>query len=105
MPSIARWTGVVQPGSIAWQMTSSMDFFATALELADVPLPTDRTIDAISYVGLLKGNGHETSHGNRTTFYYWGQSPSATVGLHAVRHSTPSFGNWKMHWVTQGSHW
>lgn len=26
------------------------------------------------------------------------------IGLHAVRHSTPTFGNWKMHWVTEGSH-
>ena len=22
----------------------------------------------------------------------------------AVRHSTPEFGDWKMHWITQGSH-
>ena len=61
VPSIARWTGTVEPGSIAWQMTSSMDFFATALELAHVPLPTDRTIDAISYAGLLRNHGHEAS--------------------------------------------
>ena len=71
MPSIARWTGVVEPASIAWQMTSSMDFFATALELAAVPLPTDRTIDSISYVGLLKDRGHEAPRSNRSTFYYW----------------------------------
>ena len=52
-------------------MTSSMDFFATALELAAVPLPTDRTIDSISYVGLLKDRGHEAPRSNRSTFYYW----------------------------------
>lgn len=77
VPSIARWIGTVEPGAIAWQMTSSMDFFATALELARVPLPTDRTIDAISYAGLLQNHGHtKSSHGNRTTFYYWGKNPS-----------------------------
>ena len=77
VPSIARWSGTVEPGSIAWQMTSSMDFFATALELAGVPLPTDRTIYAISYASLLQTHGHVTSsHGNRTTFYYWGKNPN-----------------------------
>ena len=34
VPSIARWPGTVAAGSHARQMTSSMDFFATALELA-----------------------------------------------------------------------
>ena len=82
-------------------MTSSMDFFATALELAGAALPEDRTIDAISFVGVLKAkncgaNGQD--YGNRTTFYYWGKNPSPSVGLHAVRHSTASFGNFKLHW-------
>ena len=67
---------------------------APALELAAVPLPTDRTIDSISYVGLLKDRGHEAPRSNRSTFYYWGKNPSPAVGLHAVRHSTPEFGNW-----------
>jgi hypothetical protein len=75
-----------------------MDYFATALELAGVALPSDRTIDAISFAGLLRtkhcgANGQD--YGPRTTFYYWGKNPSPSVGLHAVRHSTESFGNWK----------
>ena len=39
VPSIARWPGTVDAGSHARQMTSSMDFFATALELAGIALP------------------------------------------------------------------
>lgn len=74
VPSIARWKGVIEPGTISRAMTSSMDFFATALELAGVALPADRTIDAISFVGLLRmkscgANGQD--YGNRSTFYYW----------------------------------
>ena len=26
--------------------------------------------------------------------YFRGKNPSPAVGLHAVRHSTPEFGNW-----------
>jgi arylsulfatase A len=102
VPSIARWTSVVEPGSIARQITSSMDFYATALELAGVSLPADRTIDAISYLPILKSGARAV--GDRSTFYYWGKNPSPKVGLHAVRHTSSTFGNWKMHWATEGSH-
>jgi hypothetical protein len=107
VPSIARWRGTVSAGSVSRAMTSSMDFFATALDLAHVQLPSDRTIDAISYVGLLKAQNcgaDGQDYGNRSTFYYWGKNPSPSVGLHAVRHSARGFGNWKLHWVTEGSH-
>lgn len=103
VPSIARWTGTVAPGTVSRHMTSSMDFFATALELAGVAPPSDRTIDAISFVPVLKGEV-PGDIGPRKTFYYWGQAPNPAIGLHAVRHSTAEFGDWKMHWVTQGSH-
>ena len=42
--------------------------------------------------------------GNRSVWYYWGKNPDPKVGLHAVRMMTREFGNWKLHWVTQGSH-
>lgn len=107
VPSIAWWPGVVGPATVSRAMASSMDFFATALDLAGVPLPEDRTIDAVSFAGILRNqhcgaNGQDVS--NRSTFYYWGKNPSPKVGLHAVRHSTPTFGDWKLHWVTEGSH-
>ena len=87
MPSIARWKGTVAPNSVSRALSSNMDFFATALELAGVPLPSDRTIDAISYVDVLKSGRRSESaldFGKRTTFYYWGKNPSPGVGLHAV---------------------
>ena len=84
VPSIARWPGVVAPNSITRQMTSSMDFFATALELAGAPVPTDRTIDAVSFVKTLKSGGTQFEEGSRDTFYYWGEGPDPKIGLHAV---------------------
>lgn len=79
VPSIARWTGVVPPASHARQMTSSMDFFATAAELAGAALPTDRTYDAISYVPLLADP--EGAPATRQTFYYWGEHVDPGRGL------------------------
>ena len=101
VPSIARWPGTVAAGSHAPQMTSSMDFFATALELAGVPLPADRTYDAISFLPVLLD---DAAPAPRQTFYYWGEHVDPKLGLQAVRHSAPGFGDWKMHWITQGSH-
>jgi len=94
VPSIARWPGTVSASSTSRDITTSMDFFATALELAGISLPSDRTYDSISMVPILRG-----TKGVRGTFYYWGKDPNPAVGLHAVRH-----GPWKMHWVTEGSH-
>eukprot|EP00038_Savillea_parva_P028736 m.66744 g.66744 ORF g.66744 m.66744 type:complete len:558 (-) comp8383_c0_seq1:66-1739(-) len=95
VPSIAWWPGTVKPNTITRDIFTSMDFFATAAELAGATLPTDRTYDTISYVDVLKG----APTGKRDTFYYWGSDPNPQIGLHAVR-----FKNYKLHWVTQGSH-
>jgi len=54
-PAIAYWPGVIQPG-YTYEITSTMDLFPTVLELAGVPLPTDRIIDGISLWPLLTPN-------------------------------------------------
>ena len=64
-------------------MSSSMDFFATAAELAGAPLPTDRTYDSISYAALLADDEAEAP---RQTFYYWGEHVDPKLGLQAVRY-------------------
>jgi arylsulfatase A len=88
VPGIAYWPGTIAPGTTSHDILSTMDFFATALALADVPLPTDRTIDAIDFTPVLLGHV-----GTRDTFIYWGGTPRQEIGLHAVRK-----GDWKMHW-------
>lgn len=88
VPGIAHWPGVIAPGTTSYAILSTMDFYATALALAGVPLPSDRTIDAIDFSPVLQGR-----NGTRDIFLYWGESPSMEVGLHAVRK-----GDWKMHW-------
>jgi len=56
-PVIIRWPGVVKPGSTSGEPVTSVDYFPTICELADVPLPSDRVIDGVSLVEHLKSSG------------------------------------------------
>lgn len=48
VPGIVRWPGHIQPGSVSDVPVIGSDIFATALDVADVPLPDDRVIDGVS---------------------------------------------------------
>ncbi|MDR3197523.1 MAG: sulfatase [Planctomycetaceae bacterium] len=64
-PLIVRWNGVVKPGSINNDIVSNVDFAATFLEMASVPIPDD--IQGRSLVPVLKG---QTPTDWRKSFYY-----------------------------------
>ena len=74
------------------ELMSSIDWFPTALGLAGVALPTDRTIDGVDQHDLLFGQGPS----KRTEFLYF---EWRTATLMAVR-----IGPWKLHVQTRGSH-
>jgi arylsulfatase A-like enzyme len=61
MPAFARWPGKIMAGAVSFDMVSTLDIFATGMELAGVALPTDRTIDGISILPLLLAAGSESS--------------------------------------------
>lgn len=87
-PAIAWWPGTIEPGRIDRHVTSTMDFFPTAVALAGAELPTDRIIDGENLLPLLRG---ETGEPVRDVyFYYRGEQ------LYAVRK-----GPWKAHFITQ----
>lgn len=88
-PAIAYWPGVVAPGTISYQITSSMDLFPTVLDLAGIPLPDDRVIDGISLVPLLTQTN--TSEFNRTCYFLYRQHT-----LQAAR-----CGPYKAHYITR----
>jgi len=56
-PLIIRWPKVIKPGTVSHEPITSIDYFPTICELADVPLPRDRAIDGVSLVEHLKSNG------------------------------------------------
>jgi arylsulfatase A len=81
VPFLARWPGLVPPGTVSDAMTMNFDVFATCLGAASVPLPHDRTVDGKDILPILKG---ESDSPHETLFFYKG------TALQGVRH-----GKWK----------
>lgn len=55
VPFLARWPGVVEPGSRCDQLVLQADFMATVAEILDAKLPETAGEDSISFLSLLKG--------------------------------------------------
>ncbi len=64
-PLLARWPGVIKPGSVNNDIVSNLDFAETFLDLAGVKVPGD--MQGKSLVPIFKG---ETPADWRTSFYY-----------------------------------
>ena len=88
-PGIAWWPGKIKAGSVNAGLASTMDIFATSLDLAGVALPADRVLDTVSMKDMLfdKGKSH------RDTMFYYRKGL-----LFAVRK-----GPWKAHFNTKSS--
>ncbi|MBK1834421.1 sulfatase [Roseibacillus ishigakijimensis] len=84
VPALARWPGVIPPGSTTEAITTSMDFLPLFCALAGVALPGDRTIDGRNILPILQGETEEFPQ--RLLAYYNG------THLQAVRK-----GPWKLH--------
>jgi arylsulfatase A len=54
-PFIIRWPGVTKPGSKCDSPVQGVDFYATLLEMVDLPENPEQHIDSTSLVPLLKG--------------------------------------------------
>jgi arylsulfatase A-like enzyme len=83
VPCIARWPGSVPAGRVSDEMASTLDLFATILQLTGAEMPA-RPIDGIDLRPLLAGSAG--AKGREEFLYYSGDE------LHAVRS-----GNWKLH--------
>jgi len=55
VPGLARWPGHIRPGTISDVPVIGSDIFATVLDIVDLPMPSDRTIDGVSMVPALSG--------------------------------------------------
>lgn len=55
VPGVARWPGHIKPGTTSDVPVIGTDIFATVLDIAGIPLPTDRTIDGASIVPAFAG--------------------------------------------------
>lgn len=86
VPGLARWPGHIKPGTVSDVPVVGTDIFATALEIADVPLPTDRTIDSVSMVPAFSGKPVE-----RKIPLFWRTHVSSPQDRVAMR-----VGDWKI---------
>lgn len=55
VPFIARWPGVIKPGSVQETPVINQDIFPTLLEIAEGSKPKDKILDGKSLVRLFKG--------------------------------------------------
>lgn len=76
-PFLARWPGVIKPGSVNTDLVQNIDFAETFLDLAGVEIPED--MQGLSVVPLFKG---ETPEDWRDyVYYHYYEYP----GIHSVR--------------------
>ena len=54
-PFVARWPGIVQPGSQCGQLISLVDVMATCAEITGAKIPVNAAEDSFSFLSLLKG--------------------------------------------------
>jgi arylsulfatase A len=77
VPLIARWPGMIPEGIVRHEMSMNFDLFATCLQVAGVNPPTDRAIEGVNILPLLKGESIKT---HETLYYFKGRN------LVGVRH-------------------
>lgn len=76
-PLLAKWPGVIQPGSINTDLVQNIDFAETFLDLAGIEAPAD--MQGKSIVPLLKGN--TPADWRDSLYYHYYEYP----GCHSVR--------------------
>ncbi len=91
VPFIIKWPGVTQAGSVCDEMVSGIDILPTICEMTGQPIPSERPVDGISLVPLLRGQKKL----RRDTLYwhlphYWGPKNVAYPS------STMRKGDWKL---------
>lgn len=55
VPGVVRWPGHIEAGSTSDIPVIGSDIFATILDIVDIPLPADRTIDGVSMLPAFEG--------------------------------------------------
>ena len=86
VPGIISWPGNVKPGSVTDKPMIGSDIFTTILDIVDVPVPSDRTIDGASILPIFEGK-----EVTRTSPLYWRNHVSKGEDRAALR-----IGDWKL---------
>ena len=97
VPVIIRWPGVVEPGTKSAEPITSVDYFPTILDIADVQTPQDREIDGISLLPLLQG---KSSLEREAVFWHFPHYHRYTNSPYSIVRA----GDWKLlKWYDRGT--
>ncbi len=80
MPFIARWPGVIRPGSTCGALIQNIDYAPTFLELAGATVPP--TVQGRSLVPLLKASGAEPAGWRDAVYYFYSGENTHAVAAH-----------------------
>lgn len=80
MPLLARWPGVIKPGSVNTDLVSNLDFAETFLNIAGAPIPSD--MQGVSLVPLFKG---EETAWRKSLYYHYYEFYNDRRSAHMVR--------------------
>lgn len=72
VPLIAKWPGVITPGTINSDLIDFTDFMPTLLRAANIEIPDSLDIDGVSFLPQLKGNAGSP----RAWIYSWYLHPA-----------------------------
>ena len=86
VPFVARWPGHIKPGSVNDTPVIGSDIFSTVLDIVNIPLPTDRTIDGASLLSVFEGKPAD-----RKVPMFWRTHVSGAQDRVALR-----VGDWKI---------
>lgn len=78
MPFLARWPGVISPGTKNEAMIQNIDYAPTFLEAAGVPVPA--TVQGKSLLPVLKG--HTPADWRKEIYYFYTGEPTHRVAAH-----------------------
>ncbi len=97
VPMIVRWPGVVQPGTVCREPTTTIDLFTTFCQVAHATLPPNQPMDGNSLVPLLQ-DATATLDRDAIYFHYPHYHHSRPAG--AIR-----VGDWKLIEFFDGTPW
>ena len=86
VPGIVRWPNRIKPATVSDVPVVGTDIFATVLDIADIPLPNDRTIDGVSMLPAFEGKPVQ-----RKVPLFWRTHVSSPSDRVAMR-----IGDWKL---------
>jgi len=91
-PFVARWPGIIKPGSFTDWPANGIDLMPTFAEMAGAPLPEAQPVDGISLISVFRNPKHKSE---RSMFFHF---PLYLGGEEGVNRELPSYRTKEPQW-------